>query len=268
LKPFGDPAVLICTGFLVNSSNNESESWQRPSLCESDQVLFRTTLCLQVSLRVSFAHGLRKFTNQSQVLTHLTQVFSFTNLGHVWMKLKCIEIHNCWPRSLQLGAKGQVSTIRIARFFAMFARFFKIAQGFCLGKTIWHVLLSFFQRCQVFSQGFHHLPHFCRDLLLFTVGLFYICVSHFTDLQSETQQYLLYFCLHPANPFHMFFLGVWSCFWEAENANQENSTVPTLTELWEASSGHRASATAAFAHFGTLLQQQAETRATSGNCKQ
>lgn len=48
---------------------------------------------------------------------------------------------------------------------------------------------------------------------------------------------------------------------EAENANQENSTVPTLTELWEASSGHRASATAAFAHFGTLLQQQVNSAA-------
>lgn len=48
---------------------------------------------------------------------------------------------------------------------------------------------------------------------------------------------------------------------EAENANQESSTVPTLTELWEASSGHRASATAAFAHFGTLLQQQVNSAA-------
>lgn len=44
--------------------------------------------------------------------------------------------------------------------------------------------------------------------------------------------------------------------WKAENVKGV-STV--LTELWDASSGPRASATAAFAHFGTLLQQQAES---------
>lgn len=50
---------------------------------------------------------------------------------------------------------------------------------------------------------------------------------------------------------------------EAENAQESSTvpTVPTFTELWEASSGHRASATAAFAHFGTLLQQQVNSAA-------
>lgn len=210
--------MLICTGFLVNSSNNESESWQRPSLCESDQVLFRTTLCLQVSLRVSFAHGLRKFTNQSQVLTHLTQVFSFTNLGHVWMKLKCIEIHNCWPRSLQLGAKGQVSTIRIARFFAMFARFFKIAQGFCLGKTIWHVLLSFFPTLSSFFPRFSSFATFLqRFAFIYSRIILYLCVSfHGSTIRDPTVLTVLLSA--PCKPVSYVFpwslkllLGGWEC---------------------------------------------------------
>lgn len=44
--------------------------------------------------------------------------------------------------------------------------------------------------------------------------------------------------------------------WEARNVVQ--GPVPTFTELWEASSSHRASATSALAQFGALLQQQAE----------
>lgn len=180
LKPFGDPAVLICTGF----SGEFVKQWVG--------ILTTAKLCLQVSLRVSFAHGLRKFNNQSQVLTHLTQVLSqiWAMFGWNWNVFKNVLKYTIVGQEVfsweQRASKGQVSRIRIARFFAMFARFFKIAQGFCLGKTIWHVLLSFFQRCQVFSQGFHHLPHFCRDLLLFGIIL-YLCVSfHGSTIRDPT----------------------------------------------------------------------------------
>ena len=59
-------------------------------------------------------------------------------------------------------------------------------KGFCLGKTIWHVLLSFFPTLSSFSQGVHHLPHVCRGLLLFRIIL-YLCVSfHGSTIRDPT----------------------------------------------------------------------------------
>eukprot|EP00434_Breviolum_minutum_P028558 symbB.v1.2.025264.t1/scaffold2444.1/size78941/5 len=48
---------------------------------------------------------------------------------------------------------------------------------------------------------------------------------------------------------------------DAQARNVGQGPVPTFTELWEASSSHRASATSALAQFGALLQQQVNSAA-------